>query len=312
MGCIDARPTRRDDAAMFAIAYNIVSADDPSRDVRVHVGSAGPWDAFVLNGCGREFQTNAAGSFSLKWMARGRARYEMDRRAHMVTCDTVVLLDDGQPYDMEFDARAVTESYCIFFSRALVADAWASVEAGFADADPTTPLRAFPNVPFAPSARLAAALRGLHDDGVDGEVARLEARLMCVLDEAVTTAQRHRRLAARLPAEKPVTRAHLVRLVEHARSILDADHGVGWSLGALATEVGLSKFHLLRLFRAAHGTTPIEYAERARLRAAAALLRSTDATIAELAARFGYASPSAFAKAFRRYSGSAPTAWRRI
>jgi AraC-like DNA-binding protein len=295
---------------MIAVAYNEVSSDDASHDVRRRIGPDGPWDALVLNGRGRAFQTHSVGSFSLKWMPRGRARYEMDRRGHTVSCDTIVLLDDDQPYDMEFDARTVNESYCIFFSRDLVADAWASVEAGFAEANPTTRLRAFPNVPFAPSTRLAAALTGLRTDGSDADVAQLEARLLCVLDEAIATAQRHRRLVARLPAAKPATRAHLVRLVERARSILEGAHGVGWPLDALAADVGLSKFHLLRLFRAVHGVSPSEYAERVRMHAAGARLRATDAPISEIAARFGYESPSAFAKAFRRQRGVAPTVWR--
>ena len=296
---------------MIAIAYNVVSVDDPSRDVRVRIGSAGPWDAFVLNGRGRAFQTNGAGSFSLKWMARGRARYAVDRRAHTVSRDTVVLLDDGQPYDMEFDSRTVSESYCVFFARHLVAEAWASIEAGFDGADSATTLRPFPNVPFAPSPRLAATLRTLHADGLDASATQLEGRLMDVLDEAVSTAYRHRRLAAAVPAAKPATRAHLVGLIERARTILDEAGGVGWSLDALATEVGLSKFHLLRLFRALHGVGPIEYAERVRISAAAIRLRGAEAAIGDVAVQFGYESASAFAKAFRRHTGLAPTAWQR-
>src|SRR5262249_17726470 len=115
--CVDAPTLRRDDADMIAVAYNIVSSDDPSRDVRRRIGPDGPWDAYVLNGHGRTFQAHGAGAFSMKWMPRGCARYEVDRRSHRVSRDTVVLLDDGQPYDMEFDARTGGESYCLFFSR---------------------------------------------------------------------------------------------------------------------------------------------------------------------------------------------------
>jgi hypothetical protein len=52
---------------MVAIAYNIVHADDPLRDVRQRIGTTHqPWDIFVLNGRGREFRTSSAGPFSLK------------------------------------------------------------------------------------------------------------------------------------------------------------------------------------------------------------------------------------------------------
>lgn len=297
---------------MVAIAYNIVHAGDPSRDVRQRIGTVdAPWDVFVLNGRGREFYTRSAGPFSLKWMAAGQARYDVDRRARTISRDSAILLDQDQPYEMEFDSHRECESFCVFYSRPLVAQAWASVEAGFDEADDHNGLRAFPNVAFTPSPRLAVLLASVHAQGVDCDPAQLESRLLLVLDEAIALAHHHRGLVGKIPAAKPATRAHLVGLVERARNILVECRGVGWSLEALAAEVGLSKFHLLRLFRAAYGSTPIVYAEAVRMRAAAMRLRACDLAVGEIAAEFGYDSASAFAKAFRRWSGTAPAEWRR-
>ncbi|HEY6598291.1 MAG TPA: AraC family transcriptional regulator [Pseudomonadales bacterium] len=296
---------------MLAIAYNVVSSDDPSRDVRRWIGPAGKWDVAILNGRGARYEAQSSGgAFSLKWMAKGRARYEIDRRAHAVSRASALLLDDGQPYDMEFDARTETESFCVFFAPRLVADAWASVEAGFGEPDAKRRMRSFPNVPFAPLPRLATLLRDLHANGPDNAT-HLEARLFDVLDEAIATAQRHRRLTAVVPATKAATRAHLVGVVERARSMLDDAHGIGCALDELAADVALSKFHLVRLFRAVYGVTPSDYAERVRMRAVAERLRVSDAPIGDIAAQFGYVSQSAFAKAFRRHSGVAPVVWRR-
>lgn len=211
---------------------------------------------------------------------------------------------------MEFDARSGAESFCLFFARDLVEQAWASVEAGSGEVAGEGGLRGFPNVAFTPTAKLSALLQSLSDDGRDAEAAVLEGRLLLALSEAVETAHRHRGQAARLPAAKASTRAHLLSLVERARGRLAETDGVGWSLEALATEVGLSRFHLLRLFKSVHGVTPIAFAERLRMAAAAQRLRSGAAPIGEVAAEFGYESPSAFAKAFRRWTGAAPSRWR--
>jgi AraC-like DNA-binding protein len=297
---------------MVAIAYNIVHADDPSRDVRRRIGPPGePWEAFVLNGRGRVFQTHSAGPFSLKWMAVGRARYDVDRRARTVSRDSAILLDQDQPYEMEFDSRRECESFCVFYAPALVAQAWASVEVGFGESpDPIGP-RAFPNVSFTPSPRLANLLGSVRSSGVDCDPLQLESRLLLVLEEVIALAHHHRGLVGKIPAAKPATRAHLLGLVERARNVLVECRGVGWSLEALAAEVGLSKFHLLRLFRASFGVTPIVYAESVRMRAAAMRLRACDLSVGEIAAEFDYDSASAFARAFRRWSGAAPAAWRK-
>src|SRR5512143_1319266 len=129
---------------MVAIAYNIVHADDPSRDVRRRIGTTHQqWDVFVLNGRGHEFHTSSAGPFSLKWMAAGQARYDVDRRARTVSRDSAILLDQDQPYEMEFDSRRESESFCVFSPRPLVAQAWASVEAGLDQPPDPGGLRAF-------------------------------------------------------------------------------------------------------------------------------------------------------------------------
>jgi AraC family transcriptional regulator len=297
--------------AQTRIHFSVASVDEPGGDTVRRIGPAGgDWSVFVLNGHGRRFWTRSSGAFSIKWMAQGRARYALDRRPRLVSRDAAVLVDRDQPYEMEFDARGGGESFCLFYSPALVAEAWASVEAGLSPTAAEGVSRGFPNVAFQPSASLAGLLNGLHDDGPDACETLIESRLLLVLNEAIETAHRHRRIAPRLPAAKPATRAHVLGLVERARAMIDAADGVGVGLASLAAEAGLSKFHLLRLFKAAHGVTPLAYAESRRMATAAHLLITTRRSVGEVAAELGYDSPSAFAKAFRRHRSASPAAFR--
>lgn len=82
------------------------------------------------------------------------------------------------------------------------------------------------------------------------------------------------------------------------------------TLAAIAGEVYLSVFHLVRVFKEATGQTPHRYLTRLRVEEAQRLLRGTDLPIAEIAPRCGFASPGALSTAFLRHTGVRPSAYR--
>lgn len=83
------------------------------------------------------------------------------------------------------------------------------------------------------------------------------------------------------------------------------------SRAALAKLTDLSPSRLSHRFRAAMGESLSGWLERTRLGRAAHLLDATDLPIAAVAAEVGYADPFHFSGRFRRWSGHAPTVWRR-
>lgn len=84
----------------------------------------------------------------------------------------------------------------------------------------------------------------------------------------------------------------------------------GWTVGELAREVALSRSTFSARFRQLVGESPLRYLTRTRLAHAATLLRTTDCSLAEIAARAGYATEFSFGKAFKRTFGIAPGAYR--
>lgn len=84
----------------------------------------------------------------------------------------------------------------------------------------------------------------------------------------------------------------------------------GWTLGELADLTSMSRSALAVSFRTLTGDSPIRYVTRCRLARAARRLRTTSATIAELAAEAGYESESSFSRAFKRAFGVAPGSYR--
>ena len=81
-------------------------------------------------------------------------------------------------------------------------------------------------------------------------------------------------------------------------------------MAALASAAHLSEAHFSREFRRAFGETPHQYLLTRRLERAAALLRNTDRSVAEICLAVGLRSVGSFTTSFGRAYGVSPTAYR--
>ncbi len=78
----------------------------------------------------------------------------------------------------------------------------------------------------------------------------------------------------------------------------------------MAAAAGLSRAHFSREFRKAFGDSPHAYLLTRRLERAAALLRSTDHSVAEVCLEVGLTSVGSFTTSFKQMFGVTPTAYR--
>jgi AraC-like DNA-binding protein len=79
---------------------------------------------------------------------------------------------------------------------------------------------------------------------------------------------------------------------------------------ALARAARLSTAHFSREFRRSFGETPHRYLLTRRLERAAALLRNTDRSVADICLTVGLNSVGSFTTSFGRAFGMSPTAYR--
>ena len=84
----------------------------------------------------------------------------------------------------------------------------------------------------------------------------------------------------------------------------------GATLAGLAARAGWSPFHLHRAFRAMVRETPKQYTLRLQLQQAATRLVSSDDSVLDVAVGAGFNSHEVFTRAFRRYFGVTPKAYR--
>src|SRR5436190_18369419 len=99
---------------------------------------------------------------------------------------------------------------------------------------------------------------------------------------------------------------HLLR----AKDLADARYGDPLDVDDLAAAAGLSRAHFSREFRRAFGESPHAYLLTRRLERAAALLRATDHSVAEICLDVGLVSVGSFTTSFTRTYGVSPTAYR--
>jgi AraC-like DNA-binding protein len=99
---------------------------------------------------------------------------------------------------------------------------------------------------------------------------------------------------------------HLLR----AKDLIDARYRDPLDVPTLARVAHLSPAHFSRAFRDAFGETPHQYLLTRRLERAAALLRNTDWTVAEICLSVGLSSIGSFTTSFTRTYGLSPTAYR--
>lgn len=82
------------------------------------------------------------------------------------------------------------------------------------------------------------------------------------------------------------------------------------TLAQLAAVAGLEKFHFARRFRAATGQAPLQHFLHRRMARACEWLDAGHESIAEIAARLGYADAHYFSRQFRQIIGLSPSAYR--
>jgi AraC-like DNA-binding protein len=99
---------------------------------------------------------------------------------------------------------------------------------------------------------------------------------------------------------------HLMR----ARDLADRRYAEPLDVPELARAARLSPAHFSREFTRAFGETPHRYLLTRRLERAAALLRTTDRSVADICMTVGLRSVGSFTTSFGRVYGLSPTAYR--
>lgn len=100
-------------------------------------------------------------------------------------------------------------------------------------------------------------------------------------------------------------------IIYSSKQYIEKQYRNSFTLDQLAQHVGVSKYHLQRLFKRMTGLSPLEYATQLKISDAIERLLHTEDTITEIAFHLGFKSSSHFSNLFRQHTDYSPTEYRK-
>jgi AraC-like DNA-binding protein len=266
----------------------------------------------IVAGRGRQYDVRGfTGPLSIKGVISGVATWETAAGRFEVGPSGCLILNDGEEYSITIDAPQPVETFCIFFARGFVDDAFRAAtcsSASLLDAPSATRIGFFERMQYEPAMRAALLHAHAHRDdevAVDAAIFALASQLVraqCDVDARTS----------RLPALRASTREELRRRLSNAAAIIHARLDERIAVADIAAEACLSPFHFHRAFTSFFGETPHRYLTRLRLERARALLRGSDRGVADVARDCGFESLGSFTTLFTKRFGTPPGRFRRI
>lgn len=238
---------------------------------------------------------------------RGVFEVHRGRDRAVVEPGSVVFFNEGEPYRTSHPCGGGDGGSAIAVRSDVLQEALARHDPGVADR-PGAPFR-FASGPSSARAYLLQRLlflRVARAGAVDA--LGVEEDALALVDEVSAAACRSEDGPAAL---RPPSGARHRRTVEAARRFLSTRFSEPVNLLAVSRAVGVSPFHLCRVFRAVTGTTVSRYRHRLRLRASLEHVARAEADLSAVALDHGYSSHSHFTAAFRREFGLTPAQFRR-
>jgi AraC-like DNA-binding protein len=203
------------------------------------------------------------GPLSIKTVLDGAVRWRTDGRDIHVDDTAFLVLNDGEPYSMEIDAREPVTTCCVFFEHGFVENVARSL------GEPDARLLDDPNrdVPLTFVSRLhprdnnlTPALRTLRRLCIaQAPQHEIEEHYLILARSLLLCYQETLRQMARVPAARASTRAEMLRRASRGREFLHAQAHGPVSLQAAARAACLSSYHFHRVFTAAFGQSPHSY-----------------------------------------------------
>ena len=273
--------------------------------------------AVILAQCRRVEYPQYTQLLSIKTVCGGTEDYFVDGRRIAVEDDTYLVLNAGRTYGSRIDSLRPVHSFSIFFERGMAEDARRNVEEPAesllekpgleADAQPME----FDEYVREHDTLVSPVLRHIKatvQTGCASEI-WLDEQLRFLLGRMVRAERSQRRQLELIPG-RPAVRRELQRRLGLALTFIHTRYRESIGLRAMARAASLSPYHLLRTFKAYHGTTPSAYLNQKRVNTALRLIATTRSTVTEIAEQVGFGNRSTLFRQMRARYGVSPAELR--
>jgi len=258
-------------------------------------------------------------TLSIKRAWGGEESYLLEGRRLAVDEARTLVLNEGARYGARIASLRPVTSLAVFFRPGMADEVAAAALEGWPRALAHGPGVGRRATGFAehlrPSDdRVGARLLAIRDAVRGGEDDEdwLEEQCHELLGAMLAAELGWRARAGRLAELSRSSRDELLARVDRATDCLLTRHAERVTLDELAASAALSKFHLLRAFRAVHGVTPMSMLAAVRTRAAVRLLEDESQSLEEVAQASGFGSRQTLFRHLRRHCGAGGQALRRV
>lgn len=141
--------------------------------------------------------------------------------------------------------------------------------------------------------------------GAVNEPLMVEESIVGLLEQVVRSAYR----AVAISRPSTLSRRHR-DIVHHIEFVLSRQWGECLSLRDLANEVGISVYHLCRMFRRATGSTLHQYRQKLRVRSSLESVMDSSRSLVDIALDAGFSSHSHYTSSFRQEFARTPSSLR--
>lgn len=233
-------------------------------------------------------------TLSIKMVSRGSEHYFVDSRRLTVTDETWLALNEHREYASVLQGPGEAYSFCLFFRPGMGQEVAGAMAMNVGQAlDCGAELRPLP-VEFNENLQLHDDLvtpvlryiRSHVEQGVD-DPEWYEEHFQYLLGRLLRAQHRSSAASERISCLRASKRKELIKRLGWATDYIHSNLHQPLTLTQLARAARISNFHFLRLFRQAHGVTPMTYLRTQRTQRALALLESTPLEVREIAALVG-------------------------
>lgn len=274
------------------------------------------WPTVLLNVNSKtDYRGGVKGPFSMFYNLSGQSRVSVQSKSVALRAGFFFLTNATQVYDLEIPAAA--ETFNIHFGEQFLEEVLESCRFPM-QLDPDWRCKDQPyyvyNRVYAQSPRLQALIQAIHDRKREGFIDPLwlEEQLYYILCTILSISHKDFASIQQLPAMKSSSREEIFRRLSLAVDLIYAQFDRSLALEELARCAFFSKFHFLRLFKAAFGQSPHQFITQIRIQKAKEWLQHTDLPIHLIASHIGLENTSSFSRLFRQKTGYYPTPFRTL
>ncbi len=249
----------------------------------------------------------------MKYVASGEETYYANGKKFMVREGEYIIGNDFTKSIVQINQEKVVEGICIDISTQIVSDVaeyydlQASNLKEFLLSD-----QFFVNRYNVKNTSIGYSLSEINKKIKNGSFANSlqEQELFYSLAESIITDQRfifdHLK---NLDFKKNITNEEVFRSILQAKNFIDEHIAENLSLDEISLNIGISKYHFIRVFKQAFGVSPYQYQKRIRLDRAK-LDITQGISILETAIKYGFSDVPTFSKAFKQQFNLTPGAIR--